>query len=42
MESFEQLCQQTSQELGRLLDEEEIRFLYWVFERHVDEVNEKQ
>lgn len=41
MESFEQLCLKTSQELGRLLDEEEIKFLYWVFERHLEEVKEK-
>ncbi|MHA6250630.1 hypothetical protein [Oceanobacillus sp. CAU 1775] len=42
MESFELLCQKTSQELGRVLEEKEIKFLYWVFERHCEESKLKQ
>lgn len=39
MKSFEQFCTDVSYDLGRVLKEEEIEFLCWLYERHIEETN---
>lgn len=37
MESFLEVCEDTSKKLGRKLQEEELKFLQWVYERYKQE-----
>lgn len=37
MESFLKVCEETRKKLGRQLQEEEIEFLQWVYERYEEE-----
>lgn len=37
MESFLKVCQDTTKKLGRKLQEEELEFLQWVYERYEEE-----
>ncbi|MEC5424418.1 hypothetical protein QGM71_13035 [Virgibacillus sp. C22-A2] len=37
MESLLQICEDTKEELGRQLQDREVAFLQWMYERYVDE-----
>ncbi|WP_196493836.1 hypothetical protein [Ornithinibacillus caprae] len=37
MKNFLQFCRETEIKLGRKLQEDEIKFMQWVFERYIEE-----
>jgi len=38
MNSFEDLCTDMIEELGRQLKENEVEFLKWIYQRHLEEL----
>ncbi|BAC14985.1 hypothetical protein [Oceanobacillus iheyensis HTE831] len=42
MQSFFQICNDTTEKLGRRLQDEEIRFLQWMYERYTVEQLEEE
>ncbi|MFC2948957.1 hypothetical protein [Virgibacillus sediminis] len=41
MKSFIHLFEETQEELGRKLEEEEVEFLDWLYQRYIEEKTEK-
>jgi len=42
MKSFFQICNETTEKLGRKLQDEEIKFLQWMYERYTVEQLEEE
>ncbi|MFD1852234.1 hypothetical protein ACFSC5_19860 [Oceanobacillus bengalensis] len=42
MISFLQVCEDTKEKLGRQLQEDELRFLHWMYNRYTEEQQENK